>query len=143
MLARPQFFPLTLARSKRGEGPSLTLNKGVALLWSTGGLLSLCWVIPKSPPFHCGTRAVTPWRGDCPRFSVGEGPSPRFGSSSPLWLGPGSHDDLRGSIGRDISWKVEFLSHLSEEAGRFFPPPPRRKKRLMRPSESSWLPGLG
>ena len=40
ILAHPQFFPLTLARSKRGEGPSRTLNKGVALLWFTGGLLS-------------------------------------------------------------------------------------------------------
>ena len=39
-LATPQFFPLTLARSKRGGGPSRTLNKGAALLWLTGGLLS-------------------------------------------------------------------------------------------------------
>ena len=36
----PQFIPLTLARSKRGEGPSRTLNNGAALLWITGGLLS-------------------------------------------------------------------------------------------------------
>ena len=39
-LPAPQFLPLTLARSKRGEGPSRTLNKGLALLWFTGGLLS-------------------------------------------------------------------------------------------------------
>ena len=39
-LARPQFFPLTLAWSKQGEGPSRTLNKEGALLWLTGGLLS-------------------------------------------------------------------------------------------------------
>ena len=38
-LAHAQFFPLPLVRSKRGEGPSRTLNKGVTLPWLTGGLL--------------------------------------------------------------------------------------------------------
>ena len=66
MLAHPHFFPLTLPRNERGEGPSRTLNKGVALPWLSGGLLSLCWLISNSPPLHCGTRAVTPWQGDCP-----------------------------------------------------------------------------
>ena len=39
-LAQPQSFPLTLAGSKRGEGPSRTLNKGGTPLCLTGGLLS-------------------------------------------------------------------------------------------------------
>jgi hypothetical protein len=48
-----------------------------------------------------------------------------------------------GGIGRDISWKVECLSHPPEEAGCFFPPNPRRNQRLMVPNETSWPPGPG
>ena len=66
LLATSQFFPLTLARNKRGEGLSPTLNKGLALHWLTGGLVSLYWLISNSPPSHCGTRVVTPGQGNDP-----------------------------------------------------------------------------
>ncbi len=60
-----------------------------------------------------------------------------------LCRGPGARAIRAGSIGRDISWKVECVSHPPEGAGCFFPPHPRRNQRLMLPSGAPWLPGLG
>ncbi|MDH4265330.1 MAG: hypothetical protein OEW45_06800, partial [Deltaproteobacteria bacterium] len=54
----PSFFSLTLANREREEELSRTLNKGPAPLWSTGGLLSLGWLIPNPPPCHRGTYAL-------------------------------------------------------------------------------------
>ena len=60
-----------------------------------------------------------------------------------LGWGPGARAIRAGSIGRDISWKVECPSHPPQEVGCFPPPNPRKNQRLMVPREASWLPGLG
>ena len=62
----PSLFSLTSAKREREEGLSRTLNKGPAPLWSTGGLPSLGWLIPNSPPYHHGTYAIHPWQGHVP-----------------------------------------------------------------------------
>jgi hypothetical protein len=69
-LPTPSFFSLTLAKREREEELSRTLNKGPAPLWSTGGLLSLGWLIPNSPPCHLGTYALPPGQGHSPPDSV-------------------------------------------------------------------------
>jgi hypothetical protein len=60
-----------------------------------------------------------------------------------LGWGPGARAIRAGSIGLDISWKGEAPFHPPQGAGRFFPPYPQRNQRLMVPSESPWLLGLG
>jgi hypothetical protein len=108
-LAHAQFFPLKLARSKRGEGPSRTPNEGVALLWLTGGLL-FAGLSPT--PRHSIAEAEPSLLGKefAPRFSVCEGPSPRFGSSPPPWLGPGSQDDSRRQARYYLESRMSFSS---------------------------------
>ena len=86
----PQFFPLTLFRSKRGEGPSRTLNRELLFFGQQAGFSPLCRLISNSPPFQFGIRVVTPGPGVSPLFSVHEGPSPRLAFSLHLCWGPGA-----------------------------------------------------
>lgn len=63
----PQFFPLTVAQSKRGEGPSRTLNKEVALLLvdrrasrSFLAYLQLTAIPLRNPSHHSMARRLSP-----------------------------------------------------------------------------------
>jgi len=95
LLPTPSFFSLTLAKREREEELSRTLNKGPAPLWSTGGLLSLGWLIPNSPPCHLGTYALPPGQGHSPPIQCAGKSFLPPGISPAPWSGPGSQGDSR------------------------------------------------
>ena len=91
----PSFFSLTLAKREREEELSRTLNKGPAPLWSTGGLLSLGWLISNSPPWHLGTYALPPGQGHTPPIQCAGKSFLPLGSSTAPWSRPRSQGDSR------------------------------------------------
>ncbi len=69
-------------------------------------------------------------QGMPPRFRVGECPSPRLALLQHLGRGPGARAVRAGSIGWDMGWRVEWIDHPPERAGRFFPPLPEEISAL-------------
>ena len=101
-LAHPQFFLLTSARSKRGEGPSRTLNKGVAFLWFTGGLLSSLPAYLKLPAIPLRNRSHRSLGRRLPPIQRARRPFPSLWLFPSTFVGAKRHEKTGGGQGLNI-----------------------------------------